>query len=249
LRGFRKQVTDQKYLTIFSTLTEMTKNADGTYAPALTTEMVKQLGMGSDILVSLAMMDQKINDTYTVEIRRESMGSNVYREVDYFIGKRTVDIQFGWRVYDVKTGLLIDEYSQKEAYFYEAVSKVRLQATAILNNNFVTELSNLGYKYGAQYAARISPTTLRARREIYDTGSDALKRGAISAKAENWEEAAKAWQNAVIQEKKAKSKAKLYHNLAVNEERLGNMPKAREYAKLAAQLHPLGVKTQSMMAY
>ena len=48
---------------------------------------------------------------------------------------------------------------------------------------------------------------------------------------------------------KRKKLAYLYHNLAINEERKGNIEKAREYARLAANQHPVGVKTQSKVGF
>ena len=57
------------------------------------------------------------------------------------------------------------------------------------------------------------------------------------------------WLEGLEHEVTRKKLAYLYHNLAINEERQGNIEKAREYARLAANQHPVGVKTQSKVGF
>ena len=247
MNGLRRQIRNQKFLSIYSESSNFKSTANGKFPSALTPSNVSQIAMGSDVMVSLEMLDQAINDSYTIEIRRENLGNNIYKEVDYYIGKRNVNLNLGWRLYDVKTGAILDQWEQQENYFYEAESRERIRATNLLNSNYRGELLNLGTRYGSRYASRISPTAHLSTREIYSAGNDYLVSGIKAVRTENWEEAEKQWLRGIKKETKTKKLAMLYHNLAMNEERKRNNPQAREYAKLAANQHPLGVKTQSVI--
>ncbi|MDA8886565.1 DUF6340 family protein [Bacteroidia bacterium] len=249
INGLRRQIRNQKFLSIFSESSDFKSIANGKFPAALTPSNVSQVGMGSEVLVSLEMLDQAMNDSYTIEIRRENLGNNVYREVDYYVGKRNINLKLGWRLYDVKTGAIIDQWEQQENYFYEAESRERIRATNLLNSNYRTELLNLGTRYGSRYAGRISPTAHLSTREIYSAGNEYLVSGIKAVRTENWEEAEKQWLRGIKKETKTKKLAMLYHNLAMNEDRKGNNPQAREYAKLAANQHPLGIKTQSVVGF
>ena len=158
INNFKNQVRRQKFMSVSHTQEKYKKKADGQFPDTLTLNEVKSSGIGSDIIASLEMLDQKINDTYTIDIRRENLGNNIYKEVDYIIGKRTIEVKTGWRLYDVKTGTLIDQWEQNKNYFYEAESIDRTRATSLLNTNYKRELYNLGAELGRQYAQRISPT-------------------------------------------------------------------------------------------
>ena len=249
LNGFRNQVRNQRFLTLFSSSDEFKYTANGNFPAQLNQTQVSQVALGSDILVSLEMFDQVISDDYKIEIRRVNLGNNTFREVDHYIGKRTVDIKLGWRLYNSKSGALIDEWKQEEKYYYEAESLERIRATNILNNNYRRELTNLGTRYGSQYASRISPTAHTISHKFYAGGNEYLNEGIAKARAEQWDEAEKIWVKGTKRETKRKKIAMAFHNLALNEERKGNNLKAREYAKLAANQHPIGVETQSIVGF
>jgi hypothetical protein len=249
INNFKNQVRRQKFMSVSHTQEKYKKRANGQFPDTLTSNEIKSSGIGSDIIASLEMLDQKINDTYTIDIRRENLGNNIYKEVDYIIGKRTIDVKTGWRLYDVKSGTLIDEWEQNKNYFYEAESLDRARATSLLNNNYKRELYSLGADLGRQYAQRISPTKHLRTRNIYASGNIYLENGARAATQEKWDDAQDIWLEGLEHEVKRKKLAYLYHNLAINEERQGNIEKAREYARLAANQHPLGVKTQSKVGF
>ena len=249
ISGLRSQISVQKYLSIGNPVYDYVHTADGSFPEPLSLADLQQLAGGNDLLISLEMLDQYIADEYVVEIRRADLGNKTYREVDYFIGTRSVNLKLGWRVYDVNTGEILDEWEQAEDYFYEAESRERVRCTALLNQNYKRELNNLGDRYGRRYASRISPTRHMRTLHIYDAGSIALREGAAATRSEQWDEAMGIWVDGLKIEKKRKKRAMLYHNLAIYEERLGKNAKARDYAQMAANEHPLGVKTQSIVGF
>ena len=249
INNFKNQIRRQKFLSLSNAQEKYKHRANGQFPDTLTKNEIISTGIGSDIIASLEMLDQKINDTYTIDIRRENLGNKTYREVDYIVGKRTIKVKTGWRLYNTKSGSLIDQWEQNKTYFYEAESLERSRATSLLNVNYKREMFNLGAELGRQYAQRISPIKHLQTREVYASGNLYLENGAKAAAQEKWDQAQNTWLEGVEFEVKRKKLAYLYHNLAINEERKGNTNKAREYARLAANQHPVGVKTQSIVGF
>lgn len=245
----RSSIKNQSYLRIFSESSTLKQNANGTYPPALSASDLKQVGMGSDLVISLEKFGQRIEDTYTIDIRRENLGNNTYREVDFYVGKRSIDVSLGWKLYNTKTGEVIDTWEEKDAYFYEAEAISRARATQLLENNYQREMQNLGITYGQRYVARISPTEYRRNAPLYSDGNEALQKGIIAVRTENWADAQQIWERGLKREEKRRKRAMLFHNLAINQERLGNTDEARKLAAKAAEEHPLGVKTQSIVGF
>jgi len=246
---FRNTLRSQNYLTIVNESQAHKSNANGTYPAALSTTDLKQIGMGSDLVISLEKFSQRIEDSYTIEIRRQNLGNNTFREVDFYIGKRKIDVQLGWRLYDTKTGVIIDEWEENDNYFYESEGLTRVRATQLLNINYRREMQNLGNSYGRRYASRISPTTHQQTVALYSAGNDALVAGINAAKNGQWHEAQNIWERGLKTEVKRKKRAMLLHNLAINQEQMGNNAEARKLAAQAAEEHPLGAKTQSIVGF
>jgi tetratricopeptide (TPR) repeat protein len=251
ISGLRGELNRRKYFTISANTSTHIKTADGIYPDSLDKSALHGITRTSDIAVSLEMFGQNIRDDYTIEIRKERIADRVYKEVDYYVGRRTIQLTMGWRLYSTVTGEMLDEQTFTDNYYYEGEALSRMAATQLLENNFRREMTNLGAKYGREYAAKISPINFYTYREIYDKGNSFLEKGSVSVRAENWEEAEEIWSKGIkgVGESNRKKLAKLYHNLAVASERKGDLEQAKEYAKLAANQHPIGVKTQSIMGY
>lgn len=245
----RSSIKNQSYLRIFSESSTLKQNANGTYPQALSASDLKQVGMGSDLVISLEKFGQQIEDTYTIDIRRENLGNNTYREVDFYIGKRTINVTLGWTLYNTKTGAIVDTWEEQDAYFYESEARTRARATQLLNINYRREMQNLGITYGRRYAARISPTEYRRNAPLYSNGNEALQKGILAVRSENWDEAEAIWERGLKREQKRRKRAMLLHNLAINQERKGNTDEARRLAAQAAEQHPLGVETQSIVGF
>jgi hypothetical protein len=249
LNGLRSQILSQGRLNVTGTYTNYQHTDYGNFPSPLTPLEVKSVAAGNDLVLSLEMMDQSISDSYSIDIRRQDLGNNVYREVDMFIGRRSIPLYIGWRLYNSRTGELIDEWQKEEDYFYEAESFQRVRITNLLNTNYVNKLNSLGNKFGRLYGMRISPIVHHRSMNIYTGGNLALINGANAAFADNWQAALEIWNQDLNSEERAKKKAMLYHNLAIYTERMNNNNQARNYARKAVDLHPLGVKTQSKVGF
>lgn len=249
LSGVRNQIRSQGFLQVNRTSEIYKLSAPKTFPDLLSPTQIKTAAQGSDLVLCLSMLQQSIVDDYKVEIRRVDLGNNIYKEVDMYIGRRNIPVKLGWRLYDAKTGKLIDQWSKEENYFYEAESRERIRTTNLLNANYQRELNNLGSYFGQLYGTRISPISHRRSLPLYTDGSDYIRKGYLAAISEDWSGAINDWTSGLSKETKAKKKAMLYHNLAVASERLGQNAQARNYAQKAANLHPLGVETQSRVGF
>ena len=245
----RSTIKNQSSLRILSESNNYKYNANGSYPSALSLSDLKQVGMGSDLVIALEKFGQNISDTYTIDIRRENLGNNTYREVDFYIGKRVIDVSLGWKLYNTKTGEIVDTWEENDKYFYESEGRTRVRATQLLAANYKREMQSLGVTYGKRYAARIAPTEHRRTASLYSDGNEALKQGIESVRGENWEEAQTIWERGLKREDRRRKKAMLLHNLAINQERQGNTDEAKRLAAKAADQHPLGVKTQSIVGF
>jgi hypothetical protein len=249
INGFGSEINGRRYFLYNNTGNAYLLEAGNQRGSVLNSDQVRQQSQNRDLLVSIFAYNQEFNDTYTLDIRRQNMGGNVYREVDFYIGRRTINFTIGFRLYNAKTGAVLDEQLYEEEYFYEAESLQRIRSTQLLNNNFNRELTALGNRYGRLYASRISPVNHFVYRDIYPNGNSWLENGAAAARSENWEEAVKQWERGTKREKRHKQLAMLYHNLAISAERSNNLEQAKKFAQLAANQHPLGVKTQATVGY
>ena len=247
LTGFYNEIYNRRYLNFIGTFYNFQTKANGQFPKGLDLTQVQAASNSADILVSLEMVDQWFEDKYTIDIRKKKMGDNLFSEEDYVIGRRTIKVIAGWKVYNGVTGEVLDSFRTEEDHFYEAEDLERIRVTELLNQNFNRELKNIGLRLGYAYGVRVSPKTHSETRVIYNTGSQDLEDAGMKIRDEKWDEAAEIWKTAVENEKRLKVKAMLYHNLAIYEERRGNIDQAREYAKLAANHHKLGQSTMRVI--
>ncbi len=248
ISGVQSEIRRRRYFSAYTRQFNM-QRANGRFHDSLTAGDLQGLPNNPGLAISLEMWDQQIRDNYTIEIRKERIADRVFKEVDYYVGRRSIDITMGWRLYEVATGRVLDEEVYTDNYFYEGEALSRMAATQLLENNFRREMNNLGAKYGRMYAAKVSPINYYTTRELYISGNTFLEKGIVLVRDDNWDEAEEQWLKGIKREKKRKKLAKLYHNLAVASERKGDSEQAKEYARLAANQHPIGAKTQSIIGY
>ncbi|HSH67955.1 MAG TPA: DUF6340 family protein [Bacteroidia bacterium] len=141
----------------------------------------------------------------------------------------TTTVKTGWRIYDPKSKLILDEYSTGDQINYTGAGGNLLQtAEAIVSRKeAVKKLSNqLGYLY----VNRMLPYWLNVRRDYYVKGSSNFKIAKRKAQTGNWEQAGKLWE----QETKnahAKIAGRAYYNMAIINEINGNTDVAIEWAQ------------------
>jgi hypothetical protein len=143
------------------------------------------------------------------------------------------NVVFGFRMYDPRTETIVDEKLNRHNETWEATGPDPAQAMTNLvrREQAIGDLIQLA---AAEYARRISPIYVPVARKLYSqTGQDtAMATGSKLVEEGKWQEAAAAWEAGISQAEKGEA-GQLAYNVAIANEALGNMEKAREWANKA----------------
>lgn len=149
-----------------------------------------------------------------------------------FYAEGVSKIDIGFRMYDGLENNLLDEYSFTHSMKWNTGgNSIQDAVGALLSKNEATK--RISYDAGVLYAKRLTPTFIRIQREYYNKGAKDLEYGARMMEANNWEKAKEILIEVEKNSPKWKDKGKAAHNMAVINEILGNLEKAKEWASLA----------------
>lgn len=152
----------------------------------------------------------------------------------------TMDIESGWRIYDVQTKEIVDENRFKEVKRFKAYGSSPDVAIRNLPSKRHA-IKNSGLFAGKQYGFRISPVWVKVRR-IYFTGkSKDLKLAKSHVKNGEWDYAIEIWKS-LVNDYDPKIARRASYNMAVASEIKGGIDTAIEWANKA---HKLGEKKAS----
>jgi len=147
-----------------------------------------------------------------------------------------MNVETGWRLYDVKKHIIIDEWNARAGKHFKKEGKSKKQAESYLPS-YRRIVEDLGREAATIYAMRIAPIWVTVDRQFYTSGKgeykDAMKKAAKWAKADNWNKAIEIWRN-IVEKADTKTAGRAAHNLAVAAERLGHLDLAIEWAQRAA---------------
>jgi len=142
--------------------------------------------------------------------------------------KVTTRIGTGWRIYDDRAHMLMDEYILNDVIVSEgrglnpmkAVEAVRGRRQAVL------DVSN---SLGHIYARRVYPNNLRVSRIYFVRGTGNFKIAKRRAQTGNWNGAAELWEKE-LENPKRKVAGRACFNMAIISEINGNLPSAADWA-------------------
>lgn len=190
---------------------------------------------GADALIAIEAYDSDIYVTtspYTVT-RKDDEG-NEYKETRYQ-AEANVNITIGWRFYDPKKKIILDEFTVQTGENYSANGNTAEQAKQ--------NLPDLAYKAfdisriaGEKYGMRVAPVWINVHRQFYTKGKkpfkEQMQRAARMAQNDQWESAAQVWQK-MVETADKKTAGRAAYNLAVAAERLGYLESALKWAEKA----------------
>lgn len=200
-------------------------------APALDWTRVESICKlyGADALVTLETFDSNSNLTNAIVPVQQRANDGSTITVNEFHAKARVNVMSTWRVYDVKTKSIIDEFTQSSDQMFEGVGRNEAEATGKLpaKQNMV---SRAGVHAGNEYGFRIAPQWIWVTRDYYTKKGDEMKMAGRYARANQWDKAADIW------EKKAsgsdrKTAGRASYDMAVAAEVNGNLEQALDWAK------------------
>lgn len=183
-----------------------------------------------DALVVLEMFDNDVK-VAPISIPKDvsnplAVISSVQQQVNITSTART-----GWRIYDPKGKIILDEYSTADNVTYSGagINPLATAEAIISRKEAVKKLSNqLGYLY----VNRILPYWIYVSRDYYVKGSPNFKIAKRKARTGNWDQAGKLWEKET-KNNKAKIAGRAYYNMAIINEINGNTDAAIEWAQKA----------------
>jgi hypothetical protein len=184
-------------------------------------------------LVTIEAFDSDQNiQTNPVQRERKTKEGNV-EKYTVWQAQKSINVTVGWRMYEAKSGALVDEFRMYETVRFSAEGNTQSLATNNLpQGEAVTQ--EIGRVTGSKYSQRISPTWLWVNRMYYKTGNDQLKAGKRCVKFKDWEGAETQWQNALA-DPKLKNQGRAMYNLAFAAEMRGDLDEALKNANEAGQ--------------
>jgi tetratricopeptide (TPR) repeat protein len=167
--------------------------------------------------------------------KKKDKEGNEYIET-YFESKMKMDLNIGFRLYDPKKRVILDEFTVRRHADASGRGKTEeIAMNDLPSPRYVSE--DLGYQTGMDYAMRIAPTWVMVVRDFYKKGKretkKQMKTAAKYAENGNWEKASKMWEEILENEPDKKTAGRIAYNLAVAAERLDRLDLALSWAEKA----------------
>jgi hypothetical protein len=140
-------------------------------------------------------------------------------------------VKTGWRIYDPRGRVVLDEYSFGKSLFYSAkgINPVAAAGGLINRKEAVKETGN---QSGHIYAQRLIPYWIRVYRDYYVRGSESFAVGKRMARTGNWTGAEEAWKKETNSASR-KIAGRACYNMAIISEINGDIEGAISWAQKA----------------
>lgn len=205
---------------------------------------------GADAMIALESFDSSSDLSYSQSSYKSKQkdGTEVIKYTH--TARRNLRVYMGWRVYDAKKRVVVDENTVSQYDEDSATGDTQDRARNNLRSQ-LTAVRDLAAKAGDAYGKRIAPVWVNVSRTYYTTAKGADKSAMEEAhrltQANKWEDAAKIWHDLLSSARDPKTKGKAAHNLALALERNGNLKEAEDWASKAYTQY--GNKTSQSYVY
>lgn len=191
---------------------------------------------GADAVLTTETFDSDVSvqTSERKETKKDKDGNETVRIVTD--ARQEIDVKIGWRVYDPKERLLLDEFTTiREAR--ENASGDSEEAARNGLPNQVSIVRDVSYLTGEEYGMRIAPVWVNVQRSFYVTGKgldkDEMQKAGRLAESNQWDKAAEVWRMLVDQANDPKNAGRAAMNMAVANERAGQLQSALDWAQRA----------------
>jgi hypothetical protein len=188
---------------------------------------------GSDAVVTIESFDSDNSASATRrQNKRKDKNGKEYIDVSYAARQRT-GVRIGWRMYDPKTKIIIDEFVTDDYLERDATGTTERAALGNLPSQ-VSVTRDVAYNVGQEYGARIAPLYVQVQRRYYGKAKgykNEMKQAARYLQSRNFEKAGEIWKKIEANPAASKkSKGKAAYNMAVAAELNGSLDLALEWA-------------------
>lgn len=150
--------------------------------------------------------------------------------VNYGTRTNNVSVKTFWRYYDAKKQAVIDNYDFKTLSGNGGYKSPNIPYNV---SRKYEATKDAGFWAGMEYAYRVSEQVISEGRVCYRGGNPNMRRAARLASVGDWQSAANIWSEEAERSSKRKIRARALNNLALYNERLGNLEAAVELATRA----------------
>lgn len=191
---------------------------------------------GTNALVTIESFDSDNNaSAQKVTTKRKDKNGKEYLDVSFNSRQRT-GVRMGWRLYDPKTRIILDEYTTDD--YLERTGSGTTERAALSNLPSQVNVSrNVAYNGGMRYGARIAPVYVNISRQYYAKAKGPkaeMKEAARFAGSGNWDRAAAIWQKIADQSTQPRKAAgRAAYNMAIAAEQKGELDIALSWAEKA----------------
>lgn len=237
LQGLTTVLTRTPRFTVRHTGIEYTSSkSGGRFMPPLSWSEIDDIcrKYNADGVVTIEKFDSD-NSTNTTQRERTSKDKNGKETVTkYFESSLDLTVTLGWRFYDPKNRVILDEFSVRRNGSDQAEGKTEEAARRNLYNK--THLvEDISFGTGEEYGMRIAPIWVDVNRQFYKTAKGAdkteMEKAARYVKGSDWKGAAQIWKYLVTNAVEEKTPGKASLNMAVASEREGLLTNALEWAQ------------------
>lgn len=186
---------------------------------------------GIDLLFSLAFYDTETQISYSMTTMEIPNPVGVKIAVPAHEVTLNTLIKNGWRIYDVRSRSILDEYIFHDPILSQGkgINPVKaLEAIKNRDETVVQNSRNMGYGYGQ----RLLPFSTRITRDYFVKGTDNFKIGKRRAQTGDWDGAAQLWEKELINPS-PKIAGRACYNMAIINEINGDLPTAIKWASKA----------------
>lgn len=239
LNGFRSQINSNNYYTINYTNKVAKADQSAAFPSPLSLDEIMEVYSGQDfVLASLEIFQVQENDSYIPEQKMQLDPNGNEYFINIIKGTRMLTAASGWRLYNTKTGEVIDEFVLDHEHFYEVEGVDQINAKVKLTERREEAYNSLGFLLGSTYANHISPVAHYVNRYYYSKSKSCpeLKLATTFIKTDDWETAKAIWEDGLKANTVEKDLAKLHYNIGVYYERVGNLDQAISELELAQKL-------------
>ncbi len=189
----------------------------------------------SDAVAAIEMFEPRNDISMSKgEVTEKKDGKEVKRIE--FTANRTMNLRFGWRLYDPKNRLILDEYVIAKNASHSGKGASESSARSNLKSS-TSCIEDLALQAGTEYGKRIAPTWLTVHRDYFNSGEGAFKEPMKQAQryveSAQWLKAEEIWNSIANQTADKKSAGKATYNLALANEALGKLETALDFANKA----------------
>lgn len=237
--GLTDALTRTPRFQVISTGIELEgSKAGNNLPPALDWSQVEQIcaDYSTDAIVTIESFDSdNFISTRRYDERKKDKKGKEYTVTRHEARQRT-GVRIGWRLYDPKTRVILDEYVTDDQLERSAHGDTEKDA----RNNLPSQVSmtrDVAFNVGIEYGARIAPIYVNVNRTFYNKAKgfdDQMKKAAQYADGKDWDRAAGIWKGIVDHAgDNRKAAGRAAYNMAVAAEIKGNLDIALEWAQKA----------------